>query len=259
MAPLRLLRPPSPGPPGPLPRVPTGCAALDALLGGGLEPGALTEVHGEAGAGKTNLALQAVCSAARAGGRTLYLDTEGLSLERLAQIAGEDLAGVRQRLLVWAVHDPAEQAGAVARAARVAKATPDVRLVVLDSATLLYRVQLADGDGVQHRRALLRQLHGLHAAARQRGLAVLLTNQVFSEPGEAGVHGLGGHALRHLAGTVLRIERAGQPGERRATLVKHRARAEGASVALRLEARGFVASAQAGQDEALHAAAKTHL
>ncbi|MCA1814191.1 MAG: DNA repair and recombination protein RadB [Halobacteriales archaeon] len=257
MAPLRLLRPAQPAQPHA--RIPIG-PPLDALLGGGLEGGGLTEVHGEAGAGKTNLALQAVCSVARAGGRTLYLDTEGLSLERLAQLAGPDLPHVQQRLLVWPVHEPSDQPGAVARAARVAKATPDVRLVVLDSATLLYRVQLAEGDGIQHRRALLRQLHSLHSVARQRGIAVLLTNQVFSD-GDDGVQGLGGHAMRHLAGTVLRLERGSAPGERRATLRKHRARAEGQTVALRLGPSGFE---PAGSDEGpskaeLHADAKMHL
>jgi DNA repair protein RadB len=230
------LRPPGrrPAPP----RSPIGCAPLDALLGGGLEGGALTEVHGEAGSGKTNLAMQAACTAARAGGRALWVDSEGLSAERLAQVAGKDLARVQAALLVSPVSTPDAQAKALARAARVMRAVPDVRLLVVDSATLLYRVQLADGEGLAGRRQLLRQLHGVQAAARERGVAVLLTNQVFAEPGEQ-VQGLGGHALRHLAAAVVRLERLPAPGERRAVLVKHRARAEGLEAGFRLGPRGL--------------------
>ncbi|KAJ3239199.1 DNA repair protein xrcc3 [Chytriomyces hyalinus] len=36
----------------------TGCCSIDTLLGGGIQSGLLTEVYGESGAGKTQLALQ---------------------------------------------------------------------------------------------------------------------------------------------------------------------------------------------------------
>jgi DNA repair protein RadB len=238
MALLDLLRPPAPKA-ATVPRLPTGCAPLDALLGGGIEGGALTEVHGEAGAGKTNLCLQLAAQVARAGGRALYLDSEGFSPERLAQVAGPDLALVQRALLVERLATPMEQAKAAARAARIAKLVPEVRLVVVDSATLLYRVALAEGAGVAERRALLRQLHGLHGVARSRGIAVVVTNQVFSLPGEDGLHALGGHALRHLAACVLRLERGPAPGVRIATLVKHRARPEGLQAGFRLGSRGL--------------------
>ena len=223
-------------------RIATGCAPLDALLGGGLEAGALTEVHGEAGSGKTNLCLQLVREVALAGGRTLYLDSEGLSGERLAQISGPRLAEVEARLLVERLLEPKDQARSVARAARIAAQVRDVRLVVLDSATLLYRVQLADGEGLRERRALLRQLHGLHTVARERGVAVVMTNQVFGIPGEEGVQALGGHALRHLAACVLRLERVSEaPGRREAVVVKHRSRPEGLRATFRLTDQGLAA------------------
>ena len=38
--------------------VPTGCRALDELLGGGVETGCITLLYGEAGSGKTNVVLQ---------------------------------------------------------------------------------------------------------------------------------------------------------------------------------------------------------
>lgn len=222
------------------PRLPTHCTPLDALLGGGLERGVLTEVYGEAGAGKTNLCLQVARNVALGGGRVVYLDSEGFSSERLAQVCGDQAADVRQRLLVERVSTPVEQARAAERAVRIVRSVPQVGLVVVDSATLLYRVQLADHDGLRERRALVRQLHALHAAARRHRVAVVATNQVFSVPGEDTLHGLGGHALRHLAGCVLRLERLPEPsGARRAVLVKHRSLPEGAQAGFRLGARGL--------------------
>jgi len=52
---------------------PTGVPHLDDLLGGGLPRGALTLVVGPPGSGKTTLAVQMACAAARAGRKVLIL------------------------------------------------------------------------------------------------------------------------------------------------------------------------------------------
>jgi DNA repair protein RadB len=222
------------------PRLPTACASLDDLLGGGLEAGVLTEVHGEAGTGKTNLCLQLAREAARAGGRVVLVDTEGFSPERLAQLCGDALPEVQRRLLVEEPRTLGDQARALRRAARIAAGARDVRLVIVDSATLLYRLELGDGDAQGERRALLKQLHALAQAARHGGAALVVTNQVFSVPGEDGVQGLGGHGLRHLAGCALRLERSeGLGGARAAVLLKHRSRPEGLRAGFALGPRGL--------------------
>lgn len=59
----------------PLPRIGTGIARLDAVLGGGIPTGSITVLAGEPGSGKTVLALQMVCAAARLGQRCLYFTT----------------------------------------------------------------------------------------------------------------------------------------------------------------------------------------
>ena len=57
--------------------LPTGCDGVDELLGGGLRQGQVTELTGEAGAGKTQLCLSAAASAAALGHRVVYVDTGG--------------------------------------------------------------------------------------------------------------------------------------------------------------------------------------
>ena len=57
--------------------LPTGCDGVDELLGGGLRQGQVTELTGEAGAGKTQLCLSRAASAAALGHRVVYVDTGG--------------------------------------------------------------------------------------------------------------------------------------------------------------------------------------
>src|SRR2546430_16571464 len=80
-------------------KVARGCQALDGLLGGGVEEGCITLVHGEAGSGKTNFCLQLARNVVRAGRKVIYIDTEGVSLERLRQICGGDFEAVAKNTL----------------------------------------------------------------------------------------------------------------------------------------------------------------
>lgn len=86
-----------------------GCAAVDALLGGGLRAGLVTEVCGEASAGKTQLALQLLlrCRLPVAlgglGRSACYVSTEGVAavrrLHELAQRLASRLSASRKRRL----------------------------------------------------------------------------------------------------------------------------------------------------------------
>ncbi|HEV7993257.1 MAG TPA: AAA family ATPase [Gemmatimonadaceae bacterium] len=66
-----------PPPPPPTPALPTGVAALDAvLLGGGLPRGRLTEIAGPTGSGKTTLARAIVEATVAAHGWVAYVDAQ---------------------------------------------------------------------------------------------------------------------------------------------------------------------------------------
>jgi RecA/RadA recombinase len=75
-------------------RITTGSPALDALLGGGIDSMAITEVFGEFRTGKTQLAhtLCVTCQLPRerggGNGKVIYIDTEGtFRPERIYKIA----------------------------------------------------------------------------------------------------------------------------------------------------------------------------
>lgn len=71
-------------------RLPSGAKPIDDLLGGGFEAGTMTQIYGEPSSGKTNICLQLAITTMRAGKYVIFIDTEGFSTERFAQIAGEN-------------------------------------------------------------------------------------------------------------------------------------------------------------------------
>ena len=95
-----------------------------------------------------------------------------------------------------------------------------VGLIILDSATAYYRTELRAGSG-EEKRILSEEVHELLCLSRQRNVPCVITSQVYS-PGDGGeVKPIGGHALWHMAKTILRLTKVGM-GRREATLMKHR-------------------------------------
>ncbi|UCE80339.1 MAG: AAA family ATPase, partial [Methanobacteriota archaeon] len=90
-------------------RVPIGSKALDDLLGGGLEGGAITLLFGEAGTGKTNICLQVARNVALEGKKVVFIDTEGVSLDRVRQISGDEYETVMKNLLFFEPHSFEDQ------------------------------------------------------------------------------------------------------------------------------------------------------
>lgn len=221
-----------------------GCPAIDELLGGGLDRGTVTQAYGPPGAGKTNLALSATVSTALGGARALYIDTEGFSADRLdqlihARVPPEQADAVLDRVLVSSVHDFGDQTEAVREATEVA---PDAGLIVLDSATGYYRLERADepeADAGETLREVAGQVAHLLGLARRHDLAVLITNQVYTDPDDDTMRPLGGYTLAHWCGIIVSMHRF-RGDRRKLVLEKHRDRASGGATTVRLTTSGFV-------------------
>jgi hypothetical protein len=73
-------------------RLPSGLAPLDAVLGGGLPRGRVTEIVGPPGAGRTGLACAVAACATRAGETIAWVDAEDALDPEAAAAAGVALA-----------------------------------------------------------------------------------------------------------------------------------------------------------------------
>ena len=212
--------------------------ALDDLLGGGLEKGAITLLFGEAGTGKTNICLQVARNVALAGRKAIYIDTEGVSLERLRQISGERYEEVMKNVLFFEPHSFEEQEKLVERAVRLAMSNADIGVIILDSATIHYRLTRNDDEkGV--RKNLSTQLSRLLSSARSKLLPVLLTSQVYTDIDKGTFEPLGGHVLLHNAKAIIRLDKVGA-SSRRAVVMKHRHLEEGRRADFKLTHSGVV-------------------
>lgn len=205
-------------------RIKIGCKTLDELLNGGIESGALTEFYGEAGSGKTNICLQLARNCAEKG-KAVYIDTEGVSIERLKQISQNSFEKITRNILFFEPYSLEEQDKIIDKASRLADNT-DVNLIVLDSATMFYRYLLGNGHDVESLRMLSHQITKLLGVARKKNIPVVITNQVFTNIEKNEIEPIGGQALRHSAKAVIRLDKLGR-NRRKATIMKHRSIPDG--------------------------------
>ena len=167
------------------PRVETGIAGFDRVLGGGLVPGSVILVAGEPGVGKSTLLLQAAARRADLG-TVLYVSAE----ESAQQVAlrARRLGCVRENVLLLA--EPSVEAVAAA----VRRTRP--ALVIVDSVQTMYseRVPAVSGSVTQ-----VREVAGqLLELAKRGGPPVILVGHVTKEGLVAGPK-----ALEHLVDAVL--------------------------------------------------------
>jgi DNA repair protein RadB len=213
--------------------LPLRCQPLDDLLGGGIECGIITRVYGEAGSGKTNLCLQAARECVRRGKKVAYIDTEGNPIERVRQICVDcDYKKILRKILFFSPQSFEAQEQMI----QDAIGTKGVGLIVVDTITMLYRLSLEkDPEGAV--RSFTRQVTNLQVAAREKNIAVILVEQVYTDKnGE--IRPFTDWDTGPMAKTVLRLERKGM-GEREATLMKHRMQPERSKTCFRIRAAGL--------------------
>jgi RecA/RadA recombinase len=185
---------------------------LDALLSGGYRAGTLTEVFGRSNTGKSQLGMQAALCAALKGARVLYIDSEGgFRPERLEQIAGArgwDFEGALERITFMRSDSAPEQMETV-RGMNRRRATAECKLVVVDTLTRNFSVELPGKSNLASRQGAL-DIH-LSEMARDAYIhsrAYVLTNRVTF--GTAGDVGIGGGTVEQLVHMTVKLERQGQ-------------------------------------------------
>ncbi len=174
----------------PPPRIPTGIAELDRVLGGGMVPASAILVGGDPGIGKSTILLQAAARISMAGRRVLYVSGE------------EAVEQVRLRALRLGL-EKAPMALAAATALRDIAASleqePDVALVVIDSIQTLWLDSLDSAPGtVAQVRSCAAELIRL---AKTRGFVVVLIGHVTKEGTLAGPR-----VLEHMVDATLYFE-----------------------------------------------------
>jgi DNA repair protein RadA/Sms len=172
------------------PRLKTGIAELDRVLGGGMVPGAAILVGGDPGIGKSTLLLQAAAELAQDGLRVVYLSGE------------EAPAQVRMRAGRLGLAEAPVALGTETNIANIIATLgsgPTPPLVVIDSVQTLW------SEGIESAPGTISQLRGCAAAlisyAKTSGATLVLVGHVTKDGQIAGPK-----VIEHMVDTVLYFE-----------------------------------------------------
>jgi DNA repair protein RadA len=212
---------------------------LDALLGGGMETQAITELYGEFGSGKSQIVHQMAVNVqlpeeeGGIAGSAIYIDTENtFRPERIEQmvlglgIPDADPQEFLQNIHVARAHTSDHQMllveSAKERAAEMRNSDRPVRLFIIDSLTAHFRAEYAGrGTLATRQQKLNRHMHELFKLVDENNAVALVTNQVMSNPavffGDP-TKPIGGNIVGHTA-TFRIYLRKSKGGKRIARLV----------------------------------------
>jgi len=220
-------------------KITTTCEGLDELLGGGVETQSLTEVYGEYGTGKSQMAFQLSVNVqldeddGGLGKGCLYIDTESTfvpsRVRQIAEAAGMDGDEVLDNIQVAKAYNSDHQMLLVDDADNLLTEN-DIGLVVVDSVTGAFRADYTGrGSLAERQQKLNRHLGDLQRIANVYNVAVFVTNQVLSDPSQQWgdpTKASGGHVLHHATSTRMYLRR-GKQGSRVCKLVDSPSQPEG--------------------------------
>ncbi len=205
----------------------TGSQNLDDLLGGGIEPGAVTELFGEYRTGKTQVVHQLCVNVQlqyeQGGleGSALYVDTEGtFRPERIIQMASGldlDYNDVLRNITVGRAYNSDHQMVLVKEAPKIIE-DKNIKLIIVDSLIGHFRSEyIGRGTLASRQQTLNSHIHDLLRLSEVYDeLVVVFTNQVSAKPdvfyGNPLTH-TGGHIVAH--GSTIRVFLRKGKGEQR--------------------------------------------
>ena len=173
-------------------------------------------------------------------GKVVYIDTEGASIERLTQICGDEFDRISREILFFEAFSLAEQEEHVEKVIRmVMDGEINIALIIIDSATVYYRLAIVSEGDLSGRRSLSEQVIKLMALARKKNLYVVLTSQVYTDIENNEFLPLGGHILSHNAKAIIKLSRY-KKNLRSISIKKHRSLIESDEIYFRLTNDGLI-------------------
>jgi DNA repair protein RadA len=204
----------------------TGSSKLDSFLKGGIETQAITEVAGEFGSGKSQICYTLCVTANMSsdkkglGGNVIFIDTENtFRAERIFQIAEHrginEPDEILRKIYVCKIYNTSHLEVIIQD---LGKSIEEYRakLVIVDSIIALHRAEFTGRGTLADRQQRLNiMLHKLSRLAEVYNIAVVVTNQVQSQPDDffAGGNGsrpTGGNIMGHASTYRILLRKAGR-------------------------------------------------
>ena len=203
-------------------KISSGSPLIDEFLDGGFEKDVITTIYGPAGTGKTTICLMATLSMVK-DKKVIFIDTEGsFSVERIKQLLGnKDVEKVLSKIFVLRPMTFEEQRKTIETLKDMVDSK--IGLVVVDTIAMLYRAEMGLNEDYQEvNKSLATQFANLIRIARDKGVAVLVTNQVYADfENKDAVHLVGGDVIKYGSKSLIELKLL-FGGKRKALLRKHR-------------------------------------
>lgn len=190
-------------------RIPTGSKALDALLGGGVESGSITEAYGQNSSGKTQLAFQLAVNLTSLSKDyvTAFIDTENtFRASRVREMTNKrklDADLVLNSIKIVRAVDSNDINFYLERIKEMISKGEKVKLVVIDSLMAHFRAEYIGREMLAERQQKIAVLlHTLKKYAKLYNFAVYLTNQVMTKPDQFfgdPTTAIGGNVVSHFS------------------------------------------------------------
>jgi len=214
-------------------RISTGSKAFDALLMGGVETNAITEVYGEFGSSKTQLGHQLAVNVqlpkeqGGAEGMVCYIDTEGTGrperIKQMAEALNLDSIKILDNIKFIRAFNSDHQMLIISKIEELIKNDKlPIKLVVVDSLMSHFRSEFVGRGTLSERQQKLnKHMHDLLKLAENYNLAVYITNQVMANPaiffGDP-TTAVGGNIVAHASSIRIYV-RKGKKGTRVARVI----------------------------------------
>ncbi|MGB6592197.1 MAG: DNA repair and recombination protein RadA [Candidatus Nitrosopolaris sp.] len=205
----------------------TGSSKLDSFLKGGIGTQAMTEIAGEFGSGKSQICYTLCVTANMSldkkglGGNVIFIDTENtFRAERIHQIAEHrgisEPDEILRKIYVCKIYNTSHLEVIIQKLGKSIEEYK-AKIVIVDSIIALHRAEFTGRGTLADRQQRLNiMLHKLTRLAEVHNIAVVITNQVQSQPdnflGGSGyaIRATGGNVMGHASTYRLLLRKAGR-------------------------------------------------
>lgn len=188
--------------------VSTGMDIFDESIGGGWEEGVLVAIAGQTGSGKTQLSFKSLVEAVEQTGKpAVYIETERNRYrdDRLRALASEE--NTQDKIYRIKAYDLDQQELAYEK---IVSSFEELSMVVVDSFTARFRLsdEFEDRSTLSNRSTVMaRHLTKLEEIAETLQIPILLTGQIYSNPGQYGAseYVYGGSLFQHTVNFFVKM------------------------------------------------------
>ena len=166
----------------------TGSTYLDAILGGGIESGSITQIYGASGSGKSQICFT-TCVLLPIKYSSIYVDTEGkVRIERIKQIAekrGIESDNLLKNIYISQPTNSQEMEITIDHISDFSSLNNNnnIKLLIVDSLINPYRVEYQGRSKLPERQQKISLLMSkIRKLANEKKVAVIITNHIQTDP-----------------------------------------------------------------------------